>query len=199
MRTAKSVALSGVVTASDVANMDYVLMKLGPYKKYFGAPATNVKIMVHGQPGAGKSFFLLRFANWFAKNIGSVLYVAAEEYGSPTLAEKLKQLNEQFSTNLHFAPSISASALSNYHYDLVILDSIQAANLTIDQFRELVSQRPDTAFVLVLQKTKEGNFKGSKEWEHDIDIAGELRFNDEGERVLNVYKNRYQVIGENKI
>lgn len=197
MRTANTKALSGIVTANDVANMDYVLMSLGPYEKYFGKPATNVKMMVHGQPGAGKTYFLLKFANWFAKNIGSVLYVAAEEYGSPTLAEKLKAIKQPFSPNLHFSPDVNG--LNNYEYDLVIFDSIQAAKLDLDMFKELVKRYPLSAFILVLQKTKDGNFKGSKEWEHEIDIASEVKFNDDGERVIHTYKNRYQVIGENKI
>lgn len=199
MRPANNKALSGVVTASDVANMDYILMDLGPYAKYFGKPATNVKIMVHGQPGAGKSYFLLKLANWYAKNIGSVLYVAAEEYGSPTLAEKLKDIKQSFSPNLHFSGDLDSSCLSNYEYELVILDSIQAAKLGLDEFKELVKNHPQTAFIIVLQKTKDGNFKGSKEWEHEIDTAAEVKFNDEGVRVLDTYKNRYQVMGEQEI
>lgn len=199
MRAANNTkALSGVVTAQDVASMDYQLLNLGPYTKYFGQPATNVKVMVHGQPGAGKSYFLLQFANWFAENQGSALYVAAEEYGSPTLAEKLKSIGN-LSSNLHFSASIEKSLLSNYEYDLVIIDSVQAANLTLEDFGKLIENRPDTMFVLVLQKTKDGNFKGAKSWEHDMDIAAEVIFDDEGNRALNVSKNRYQVMGTNPI
>jgi predicted ATP-dependent serine protease len=197
VRTASNNSLGELSTAADVANMDYVLIDLGPYKQYFGKPATNVKIMVHGEPGAGKSYFLLKFANWFAKNRGSALYVAAEEYGSPTLSEKLKSIKTELSPNLVFAQNLDS--LNNYHYDLVVIDSVQAAKLTLEQFHELLQRYTNTAFVLVLQKTKEGKYKGAKDWEHDIDIAAEVIFDSEGDRAINVTKNRYQVSGINKI
>jgi predicted ATP-dependent serine protease len=197
VRIAKKSGLGDVASANELKNMDYTLINLGPFSKYFGKPAMNFKLAIHGQPGAGKTFLLLKFANWYAKNRGSVLYISAEEYGSPTLSEKLKALNSTLSENLHFGKNMET--LSNYEYDLVIIDSVQAANLSIDDFHRLVEQYDLSAFIVVLQKTKDGKFKGSKEWEHDTDINAEVLFDDEGKRVLNTYKNRYQVIGQSAI
>lgn len=183
----------GVSTAKDLMNMQYSLMNLGPYSKFYGKPGTNVKILLHAEPGVGKTYHAIKFGNWLAKHIGPVLFISAEEYGSPTLSEKLKEIGS-ISDDLHFTSSLAD--LSN-EYAFIILDSVQALNLTPESLRELIKQYNKAAWLWILQKTKDGNFKGSKEWEHDSDINSKMYFNDAGEREMDVYKNRYQVTGKN--
>ena len=192
----KGKSLGSIATADEIKDMNYVLMDLGPYAKYFHKPATNFTAMYHGEPGAGKTTFLLKFANWFATNKGSVLFISAEEYGSPTLSEKLKQI-KNISSNLTFAGSLDA--LSNYHPDLVIIDSVQVAKLSLDQFQKYKKRYQQTAFILLVQKNKKGDFKGTKDWEHEVDIAGNVMFNEAGKRILDTYKNRYGNVSEELI
>ncbi|PZR31615.1 MAG: hypothetical protein DI538_20760, partial [Azospira oryzae] len=48
----------------------------------------------------------------------------------------------------------------------------------------------NTSFILILQHTKAGNYKGGKDWEHEIEIAGEVE-----KGVITIYRNRYGVKG----
>ena len=66
------------------------------------------------------------------------------------------------------------------------------------QFR---TKYPAMASILVLQKTKDGKFKGTKDWEHEVEINSELIKQIDPEtgeviRELVVTKNRYGVIGD---
>lgn len=196
-KTKKQAKLNKIATGDQITAMDYVLMHLGPYKKYFGKPSQNFTAMIHGEPGSGKTVFLLKFANWFSHNIGSVLYISAEEFGSPTLAEKLKKIKLLNENNLHFARSLDA--ISNYNYDLIVIDSVQVAKLSLDQFQNLKKRYDLTAIVLSVQKNKKGNFKGTKDWEHEVDMAANILFNKDGNRVMDTYKNRYGKISEELI
>jgi predicted ATP-dependent serine protease len=63
----------------------------------------------------------------------------------------------------------------------------------------LRTQNPNTAFIGILQKNKDGSFKGGKEWEHEFEIASELIFNEDGKRAIRTYKNRYGVMDTVKI
>jgi hypothetical protein len=191
-----SKSLSGVTSAADMLNQSYKTIDLGPYKKYFGEVAHNFDLMFHGEPGAGKTYFLLKFANWYANNIGNVLFVSDEEYGTITLQNKIAETNSN-SPNLYFSKSINGVNVSDYA--LVILDSINSIGLTLEQYIALRSKNPNTAMIGILQKTKDGNFRGGKEWEHEFEIAGELIFNDKNQRCIKTYKNRYGILKEQKI
>lgn len=59
-------------------------------------------------------------------------------------------------------------------------------------FKELKAQYPKVAFILILQCTKSGQFKGGKEWEHEVEIGAEIT--EPG--TISVYKNRFDVKGE---
>lgn len=189
-------SLSGVTSAADMLNQNYKTIDLGPYKKYFGEVAHNFDMMLHGEPGAGKTYFLLTFANWYANNIGDVLFVSDEEYGTVTLQNKIAETKSN-SPNLYFSKSINGVNVSDYA--LVILDSINSIGITLEQYIALRSKNPNTAMIGILQKTKDGNFRGGKEWEHEFEIAGELIFNDKNQRCIKTYKNRYGILKEQKI
>lgn len=176
-------------------NQTYKTLDLGKYTKYFGLVAHNFDLMLHGQPGAGKTYWLLKFANWYAEKFGNVLYVSDEEFGTVTLQNKINETNST-SKNLYFSKSLNNV---EGRFVLIILDSINSIGLTLNNYINLRLQNPNTAFIGILQKNKDGSFKGGKEWEHEFEIAGELVFDDKNKRCINVYKNRYGILGQNKI
>ena len=85
------------------------------------------------------------------------------------------------------------------NFALVIADSINSIGITLEQYIALRTKNPNTAFIGILQKTKDGNFRGGKEWEHEFEIAGELIFNEKNQRCIKTYKNRYGVLDTQKI
>jgi predicted ATP-dependent serine protease len=164
----------------------------GIYKELFGNPSKTFDMGLSGDSGSGKTTILLRLAYYLAKNFGKVLYISSEEFGSVTLVSKLEDMfgkgEEEFKLpeNLFFAKGLTD--LTDYKF--VILDSITDMDLEIQDYKELRDIYKDTAFILVLQYTKGGDYKGGKEWEHEMEI-----FVDVAEGVATVTKNRYGVYG----
>lgn len=183
-----------VVSAKDLLNSvnSDDIMELGyPYKEMLGDISKTFVLFLHGGPGSGKTTFLLKFANDLAISKGKVLYVSSEEFGSVTLVKKLKEMmgkeeEDEFELpdNLYFAKGLTD--LTDYQF--VILDSVNDLGLEIEDFKELKTIYPDTAFILILQNTKAGDYRGGKEWEHEVDIAGVV---DNG--IIDIFKNRFGV------
>lgn len=178
---------SQVLTARQLADLKFKTLPLASeWSKHLGLPADNFDMMLHGQPGHGKTVWLLKFAKDLADQFGKVLFVSKEEYGAATLTDKVNQFNIK-SPNLFFSSDINGLNLSDYQF--VFLDSINVLKLNIEDYKQLREQHPNTAFIIILQTTKDGKFKGGKDWEHEVEIAGEVK-----NRELRVYKNRYGVL-----
>lgn len=185
--------LSGLMSASDISQQKFVLLPFtGAWEALVGKPEKNFTMMLHGEPNAGKSTFLMKFAHYLSK-LGSVLYVSPEEHGSVTLQDKVKTYLNPLPANIAFAPNFEAienegSAVSNF--DCVIIDSITDLKLSLEQFKAMKRDNPQTAFILVLQHNKDGTFRGGKEWEHEVQIVGEV-----SSGIISIYKNRYGTKG----
>lgn len=178
--------LSGIMTAEQIASQKFELLPFsGQWLELVGKPEKNFTMMLHGEPGAGKTTFILKFVQYLTK-FGNVLYVSSEEFGSATLASKVKELLNPIPSNLHFASDIAKGSLPAY--DFIVLDSVNDLGLDIESFKELKASNPKAAFILVLQHTKQGQFKGGKEWEHEAQIAGVVT-----DGVISIYKNRYGI------
>lgn len=181
----KSQTLNGVLTAEEMAKRKFDLLSFtSPWQHIIGNPATNFTMMLHGEPHNGKTTILLRFAEYLANNFGEVLYVTSEEFNSFTMTKKIKELFKHFPERLHFAEDLSKVNVGDYQF--VILDSINDMKLKQEDFRALRQDNLDTAFILILQNNKSGQFRGGKDWEHMVDIAGEVE-----NGVINIYKNRH--------
>jgi predicted ATP-dependent serine protease len=143
--------------------------------------------MVDGGPGSGKTTFILKFAKYLAVKFGKVLYISSEEFMTSTLNQKLEEL-EAVSENLFFADNLKYN-LDDFQF--VIIDSINDIGLKLSEYKEIKKEYPLTAFILVFQHTKADDYRGSKEWEHEMDIACRVE-----DGILSVYKNRYKFKGE---
>jgi hypothetical protein len=180
--------LSGIMSAQEVANMQFKLLPFtGIWKETFGSPEKNFTLMIHGEPGAGKSTALVKFTKYLS-GLGSVLYVTPEEYRSVTMQNLVNKYLYPVPFNVTFAADLSEANPADY--DFVIFDSVNALRLTIDEFVQMKKGCPGTAFIYVLQNTKDGQFRGGKEWEHEAQIAAEVSNGN-----MQVYKNRYGIKG----
>lgn len=140
--------------------------------------------MFHGEPHNGKTIFLLKLAQYLADNFGEVLYVSSEEFASPTMTKKVNEFLNPIPKRLHFSENLKDPNLSDYGF--IILDSVNDLGLKINEYKEMRTNHPNTAFIFILQHTKAGDFKGGKDWEHIAEIVGEVN-----KGVVTITKNRY--------
>ncbi|RUM43717.1 MAG: DNA repair protein RadA [Desulfurobacterium sp.] len=168
--------------------------------------------LISGEPGIGKSTFLLQVSEIFSK-IGNVLYVTAEE--SPEqIALRARRLGIK-SKNLFVLAENNLQEIEKQveriKPELIVFDSIQTLYLPyIESAAGSVSQvRESAAFITNLCKgkgitafivghvTKEGNIAGPKVLEHIVDAVfqfeGDRGYN---HRVFRSLKNRFGSTGE---
>lgn len=170
----KASGLGEVVSASDLNEIKYETLQLQePYFGWLGAIPTNFDMMVDGAPGGGKSTILLQFAEHLAKDLGQkVLFVSKEEFGAASLVEKVKRLGIK---NVAFTNTITPDANLGEDYDTVFIDSITDLRFDVNDYKKLREKNPDVAFVLVLQRTKNGQFRGTNEWPHEVEITAKVQ------------------------
>jgi predicted ATP-dependent serine protease len=164
----------------------------GKWLKLIGDPAKGFSTMIYGRPKMGKSYLAIEFASYLAHDHGKVLYIASEERISKTLQEKLAQTNGMH-PDFHSVGMIPKD-LSNY--DFVFIDSVNHYGLKVDDLRKLQKKHPRISFVYIFQTTKTGLFRGSNEFQHDVDVVIEIpqkgkavqfgRFNSGG--TMNLFK-----------
>jgi hypothetical protein len=178
---AKQLPATGRKSISGI-NYDYKEVVLGPYKNDFHRMFTDTIVQIHGLPGHGKTVWLLKYAQYRAELGDKVLYVAREEYGRSVFDMKLKEHNIGH-PNLRFDRKLNPADMQ--WATVIFLDSVSALKLSHEDVEELSIEYPNRNWNIVLQSTKDGDFRGTNEWEHLVDIAGEIR-----NRKLILRKNR---------
>lgn len=119
----------------------YHLMELAPeYARLMGQPERKFTGIHYGESGSGKSVYTLRFADYFAKNFGKVLYNSHEESVNKTIQDRINNFNID-AQRLFVANAINFDRMCDYiqknYYRLIIIDSVKYMNFTIDQLKEL--------------------------------------------------------------
>lgn len=140
----------------------------GRWREFIGMPSDNFRIMLYGKPGSGKSTLALEFAGYLSKRLcKKVLYVAGEEKIGGTLQEKIIRLNVA-NSNLVLNDKIPASIVD---FDVVFIDSVNTLLLNPE---DLAKMPKGKAYVYLFKTTKDGNYRGSQEFEHDVDTVIEV-------------------------
>jgi len=181
-----SITEDTIVRGSELAEMDFPTIGFrGKWHDFIGDPTQGFTAMVFGKPKFGKSALCIDFADYLSKHHGEVLYVAREEQISGTLKDKMMRSRAY---EVNFTSSIPADLSP---YDFVFLDSITMLGLSTDDLEELREEYPEISFVFIFQTTKQGAFRGSNEYQHNVDIVIEIpeighavqygRFNQGGE------------------
>ena len=177
-----------IMNSVDFAKMQFDSIGFkGKWLDFIGDPAQGFTAMVFGKPKMGKSYLCIDFAGYLSRNHGKVLYVAKEEKLDATLQKKLNDTNVK-NPNL-FVSDYLPGELSEFDY--VFLDSVNKMELQPNDLEALKTNFPNVSFIYVFQTTKEGNFRGSNHFQHDVDVVIEIpekgratqngRFNQGGE------------------
>ncbi|MEZ4860841.1 MAG: DNA repair protein RadA [Caldilineaceae bacterium] len=165
-------------------------------------------VLVGGDPGIGKSTILLQMAAEIAQNVGSVLYVSAEESAHQVgrRATRLGIRHEKLFVLAEIEVERILEQIEEMKPTLVIVDSVQAiysagstsAAGTVSQVRDCAAsllragKQHNIPIFLVGHVTKEGTIAGPKVLEHMVDVVLQL----EGERfhayrLIRSVKNRF--------
>lgn len=177
-----------IMNSMDFAGMKFrTLGFAGKWQQLIGDPSSNFTAMVFGKPKMGKSYLCIDFAGYLARHHGRVLYVAKEEGLDFTLQEKMNDKDVKH-PNLDFASELPANLA---WYDFIFLDSVNKLGLKPEDLEILKSLYPQKSFIYVFQSTKDGNFRGANNFQHDVDVVIEVpekgkaiqygRFNQGGE------------------
>lgn len=160
-----------LMNSIDFADMSFdTLGFMGKWKELIGDPAEGFTAMVSGPPKFGKSYLCLDFAGYLARHHGNTLYVAKEEKLHKTLQQKLKDKNVQH----------RSLTLSNYlpedlsSYQFIFLDSVSKLGLLPADLEKLKADNPGKSFIYIFHVTKDGKFKGSNTFQHDVDVVIEV-------------------------
>jgi len=183
-----------IMSSMDIVNLTFEKLGFtGKWLRLIGNPSSGFTAMIFGKPKMGKSYLAVDFAGYLASNHGTVLYVAREEGIDDTLQEKLQE--KKVAHPDLFASDYLPDDLSSY--DFVFLDSVNKLGLSPEYLEQLKAENPSTSFIYIFQTTKQGNFRGSNEFQHDVDIVIEVpekgyavqygRFNQGGE--LHIFSN----------
>ena len=163
----------GIMSATDMMSFSYPTYDFErTWGQLLGHPQTNAKVMIWGEPGQGKSTLAYQLARYLASSFGTVLYVAQEEINqagqaSMTVQTKLKAVGGAVD-GWRFTGDL---AKIDGNDKFVIIDSVNSSGLTEEAFAALLKKYPGVFFILVFQATKEGKFKGAKDWEHLVDVV----------------------------
>lgn len=179
-------------------SMDFAKLKFdtigftGKWKDFIGDPSKGFTAMVFGKPKMGKSFLCIDFAGYLAREHGNTLYVANEEKLDKTLQDKLNDKNVKH-PRLFVSDHIPKD-LSQYQF--IFLDSVNKLGLEPEALEVLKRDNPGKSFIYIFQSTKEGNFRGANQFQHDVDVVIEVpekgkavqfgRFNQGGE--IDIFK-----------
>lgn len=162
-------------------------------------------IMLHGDPGAGKSTLLLQIAQNLTVQRKTVLYVAGEEdveqikERADRIGGKFKRQYIRFMRNTDIDSILDA--VEEMRPDVYIIDSIQkvkvdeytpgsatALRRASQEFMQFSKDEKIAAFIVV-HVSRDGDFSGPREVEHNVDTAISIK-KYKYERVLHCSKNR---------
>lgn len=163
------------VKGADILDMSFPTYKLNKeWSELLGNPSKPFSMMVFGDAKAGKSYFCLSLAQYLT-SFGSVAYFVVEEGIGETMRRKIETTGAD---DVFILPSQNIddiiSVLKADKYKIAFIDSVSSAGMKVDDFKNLKATFPKTSFIAILQTTKDNNYRGEKEWKHEVDAICEL-------------------------
>ncbi len=159
-----------IISSMELAKLDFKTIGFtGKWLNLIGDPSERFTAMFYGGPGCGKSTLAMEFAYYLAKDHAKkVLYIANEEKVSKTLQDKLKLVQGNH-PNLNFVGVLRKDKFNEY--DCIFIDSVNTLNVTPVDLEEIAASHPRLSIIYICQTTKEGKYRGSREFEHFADVV----------------------------
>lgn len=176
-----------IMTLADARNAKFDPIGLsGDFLTLIGNACAPMHVLAYGEGGSGKSSFLLKLAAYLNSLGYKILYVAGEQYNTPTFTNLLSRLN--IYGNRDFVIVKDLDTLNPEDFDYVALDSKDSLDIDVDDFRAMKAMYPAQSFLISSQGTKTGDFTGSGQWRNEVDT---MVFCEDGIAKTGVDKNRW--------
>ena len=157
-----------VMSIQEAANLPFNEIPFnGLLHQLFGRPELGFTAMMYGAPGCGKSTLALWMAKQIAIHHGRVLYVTAEQYPKGSITTLVNRMGMSNIKGIDLTKHLSHAIPDGY--DFVFIDSVNSHKIRIQDFIRLKNQHPHKTFILILQSTKNKSYRGSGDWEHEVD------------------------------
>lgn len=173
-----------------------------PWSELFtnGVPK-SCSFMLTAEPGAGKTTFMLSFAQTMAMMKKRALYITTEQsvYDIKMMCERIGVNN----IDLLESSKIQDVIKNISKYQMVVLDSFacleyknnstSTRNKDLEKLRMILNEvhKNECVFVMIQHITKNGTYKGSTYLAHMVDVVMHMEITDPATRLFNVLKNRY--------
>lgn len=168
---ANPVPSDAILTGQEIAQLKFDTLDFeGKWKDFMGQPNRGFSFMLSAKPKFGKTILAMQFADYLANNFGTVLYIASEEQIGATLQQKVLEGN-YFHPDLFFTGTLPEDFDA---FDFVFIDSVNNYGLNVEDLQRLKKENPTTSFGYIFQVTKDGVFRGSNEFQHDVDSIWEI-------------------------
>lgn len=158
-----------VMSVGDAKQSNFELIGFtGDFLKLIGKACEPTSIFIYGNGGSGKSGLSLKLADDLNKKHKSVMYVAGEQFNTPTFTELLRKVNITGSDTFKIVRSLNSLPIANYK--VIVIDSKDSVGLTRSaDFKELRNTYPDKIWIITSQGTKAGDFTGDEKWRNEVD------------------------------
>ena len=160
----------------------------GDWERFLGRPERGFLLALHGTPFSGKSSLCLRLLGYLCR-FGSCLYISAEEGISESFKRKVQQWlppTSEVTISSTKIPGGIKRAVAKF--DFVVIDSVQAATLSVDDLESMIGKK--TSIIAVLQSTKDGGYRGGTDYIHLADIVWGISMVENSQNI-DVQKNRF--------
>lgn len=169
---------SNVLTSEQLMNMEFEYLEMdGEWADFMQEPAKNMKIAIWGKPKNGKTSGAAKLANYLTK-FGNVLYNFVDQGFNKSTQDIWK--NSGNSENPKAFPgnartldeleSLIASGDYQFVFIDMINDYIDKEKTKPQEFKErFIEKYPSVSFILIMEVTKSGNFRGDQKWTHIVD------------------------------
>jgi hypothetical protein len=185
----------GIMTVQEARSAKFRPLELtGEWLQLIGKMCLPTHFLVYGLGGSGKTSFVLLFTQYLAKMGYKILYIAREQYNTPTFTDLLNRLNIEVGDNFKIVKDLNV--LNPADYDFVVLDSKDDMDIQLPHFKNLKSRYPDQSFIAISQGTKTGDFTGKGQWRNAVDV---MVYAENGTIYTGQDKNRWGGAGQMKI